>query len=348
MKKNHVLLKSFYAILFLCSLFVCSGCPANVVIPDGFLFPFENNGKICSFSADGNLNPTLNTYSFSGIRDDFTQSSVCASQRKGCILAWNKSTQYLYYISESQTISSKIKLRGSSAYVGKNFILVQSNTFTQGKGFSFTLYFIKYTSNGKKIEVSKVWSGGIDCFVSDCFFTADGICIAGGTQNNAASNVFYITKNGCHECFSTDKRSDFLRLINTGDSVYAFRSSRDKSAVDSVIYRFTLDNYIEGNDPNSNITVSAPDGFDCFFGYGFEMNSMLVLPASINGVVSFICYDYKNAQVKAVIPDATGCNFVLGQTEQGTWYIAKDPLLEGSYYGIALFTGTECKKILNF
>lgn len=346
------------AVFFLFCLFVFSGCPANASGPNGAAFPYVKDGKLFSFNvaddktASDNSLISVKSYDFSGNSDSFMQKAVCASKKEGWIIAWNKKTQQLYHIDNNRIRRSRVFLGGALVYTDKKYILSQNSSFDDNKGFSFTLYSIKYSWSGKKISLKRVWTGFADCFVSDCFFTKDGVCIGGGTKDDTKNNAYYITAKGIHKCFSTAKNSDFLRILNTGDCVYAFLSGRDKSKAEPVIYRFNLDNYIEGNDPASYISlytssILSPD-FDCFFGYGFVMDSpepVLVMPASIDGVISFVCYNYEGGYVSAVIPDATGCVAPLGNSPEGFWYLSRDPLIEGSFYGISLFTGTECKKI---
>jgi len=342
------------AVFFLVCLFFFCGCPANASGSDGNDFPFVKDGKLFSFSIEPERNITsdslisINDYDFLNNSEGFTQKGVSVSKKNGWILAWNKKTQQLFHIDDSKRIRSKAGAAGSLAYVDKKFILLQNSSFDESKGFGFTLYSIKYSWNGKKISLKQIWKGSADCFVSDCFFTDDGVCICGGTQDDTKHNAFYITAKGIHRCFSTQKNSDFLRILNTGDTVYAFLSGRDKTKVEPVLFSFTLEGYTEGDDAADSLSfytssIFSPD-FDCFFGYGF-VTDMLVIPASFDGQISFVCYDYKLGRISSVVPDATGCVAVLGSNSNGTWYLARDPLIEDSFYGISLFTGTECKKI---
>ena len=342
------------AVFFLACLFVFCGCPANASDSGNTQFPFVRDGKLYSFCPDADSSSCVRLYEVYGAREGYIQKAVSTSKKQGYILAWNPKTQILYHINSSGQTGSSIKLLGSIAYINKNFALVQNSNFDENKGFTFTLYSIKYTQNNKKISLKKIWGGNIDCFVSDSIFTEDGVCICGGTQDNSKHNAFYITANGIHKCFTTAKNADFLRLINTGDKIYAFLSGRDKTKVDSVLYSFTLEGYTEGSAAVISIPDSSlPQNYQCFFGYGFIMpaeiaEGLLVIPASINDSVSFVCYDYKNNTVKSIIPDATGCNALLGADSQGYYYIARDPLIDGSFYGIGLFDGQECKKIKEF
>ena len=354
------------AVFFLACLFVFSSCPANASNSNDIQVPLVINGKLYSFNPQADISSSVKSCEVFGVPDGYTQKAVSPSKKKGFILAWNQRTQYLYHISTTGKTSSRVKLSGSIAYVGVNYVLAQTSSFDKNKGFSFTLYSIKYSGGNKKISLKKLWNGNIDCFVSDCFFTSDGICISGGTQDNSKNNAFYITAQGIHKCFSAAKNSDFLRLINTGSEIYAFSSVREKTIVEPVIYKFTLDNYIEGSDSQSKISLkndtNLPQAYECFFGYGFATTanhvvpepvegvetSKLILPASINNTISFIVYDTENNKISTVAADSVGCIAPLGQTSDGFYYIARDPTIEDSWYGISLFTGTECKKIKEF
>ena len=347
------------AVFFLVCLFVFSGCPANASDSNDTQFPFVKDGKLYSFCPQAQVSASVKSYEVFGAGEGYIQKAVSTSKKNGFILAWNQKTQYLYHIGTTGQTSSKVKLNGSIAYVGVNYVLVQTSSFDQNKGFAFTLYSIKYSRSNKKISLKKLWNGNIDCFVSDCFFTTDGICISGGTQDNSKNNAFYITSNGIHKCFSVAKNSDFLRLLNCGNTVYGFMSQREKTAVEPIIYKFTLDNYIEGTDSQSKISLknaaNLPQAYECFFGYGFAVSGVpealegpahdLILPSSINGLISFIVYDPAKGQISTVAADAVGCNVPLGQTPDGFYYIARDPTIEDSWYGIALFDGNSCKKI---
>ena len=336
------------AVFFLACLFIFSGCPANASDSNNTQFPFVKDGKLYSFCPQAETSSSIKSYEVFGAGEGYTQKAVSTSKKNGFILAWNQKTQYLYHIKSTGQTISKIKLNGSIAYVGVKYVLAQTSSFDQNKGFSFTLYSIKYSRGYKKISLKKLWNGNIDCFVSDCFFTSDGICISGGTQDNSKNNAFYITANGIHKCFSVAKNSDFLRIINCGDTVYAFLSVREKTTAEPDIFQFTLDNYIEGTDSQSKISLkndpNLPQAYECFFGYGFATTG-LVLPASINGQISFIVYDPAANKISTVAADAVGCTVPLGQTPDGFYYIARDPTIEDSWYGIALFDGNSCKKI---
>ncbi len=349
------------AVFFLVCLFTFCGCPANASDSQNMRVPFAKDGKLYSFAVDELIPFEVKAFGFAGIPDGFVQKAVCASKKEGYILAWNQKSKYLYHIDSAGYVSARVKLSGSIAYANKKYILMQTNSFSENKGFSFSLYSIKYTRANKKISLKKVWDGAIDCFVSDCFFTTDGVCISGGTKDDTKHNVFYITSKGIHKCFTTAKNSDFLRLLNTGSNVYAFISGREKAAAEPVVYHFTLDDYAEGSSAQNCINLKSdsklPSGFECFFGFGFtcneqsvdeaaaETSNILVLPASVDGVISFITYDCTKKQITSVVNDATGCFAPLANTSNGFYYIARDPLLADSWYGISVFNGSACAKV---
>ena len=335
------------AVFFLVCLCFFTACPLNANGVDSGAVPYVVNGKLFSFTPDSQQE----------IAEGYTQSSVAASRKSGYILAWNQKKQRLYHFAGQKSAAS-VELKASLVYAGSNYILAQNSSFTENKGFSFTLYSIKYSVNGRKLKLKSVWSGCIDCFVSDFFFTADGICIAGGTRDDTKSNAFYITADGIHKCFSVAKNSDFLRLVPAGDSkkVYAFISTRDKSSRAPVIYSFDVNDA-----PDQAVTIDLrgnpllPAGFDCFFGYGFSavpdtnvVAGRVILPANVDGIIQFVCYDCAAAKITGVVPDAVGCVAPLAATSEGTYYIARDPLIEDSWYGIGLFTGNKCIRIKSF
>ena len=343
------------AVFFLACLCFFTACPLNASGSDSRLLPYVSSGKLYSFDPDAEQADSITNYSFFNMTEGFTQNGTASSKKKGFILAWNQKKQKLCHIT-GKKIASSVDLKGSLVYAGSDYVLAQTSSFIDNKGFSFTLYSIKYTWNRTRIKLSSVWTGYADCFVSNFFFTDDGVCIAGGTKDDTQNNAFYITKRGIHKCFSTAKDSDFLRLVPVvqGDGsgitrVYAFLSCREKFSREPMLYSFTLE-----DSPEQALTINLggnallPQGFDCFFGYGFEYNGKIVLPASINNIINFVCYDCASGKITEVASDAVGCYTALGKTADGFYYIARDPLIEDSWYGISLFTGTECKKIKKF
>lgn len=342
------------AVFFFC-LILFSGCNENTSVSAYMEVPFVKDGMLYSFSlkegnpADYDIADSIKSYDFYNGSKVFTQRAVSISKKAGWLLAWNKKTQDLYHIDNNKKVYSKVMLDSYITFVDKNFILSQNNSFDEKKGFGFTLYSIKYTDKNQKIQLKKLWSGFIDCFVSDSFFTRDGVCISGGNREDTRNNVFYITSKGIHKCFSTPKKSDFLRIINSGENIYSFSSGRDKSPAQPVIYKFTLDSYIEGTDSNCRIDLKndslLPKEFECFFGYGFKQQDKIVIPASVEGFISFILFDYSSMKISSVVPEAGGCIAAFASVPDGVYYMARDPLVQDSYYGLSLFNGTECKKI---
>ncbi len=348
------------AVFFLFCLPFFTACPLNASDSASHVFPFVKEGRLCLFDADSD------NYMQCSLGDSFTQSAVAPSKKSDWSLAWNRNKGQLYHVDGSGKLKAKTSLSGATAYVDKNYVLMQGSSFDENKGFSFTLYSIKYTFGGKKITLKQLWKGCIDCFVSDSFFTADGVCVAGGSRDNTRHNAFYITASGIHKCFTCPKNSDFLRLVSGGgNKLYAFLSQREKSKKDAVLYSFSL----EGQ-PDQALTINLgndsalPSDFDCFFGYGFNFPAVpepvsavpepvegpkgIILPASVNGIIRFICYDCTGGKIVRIVPDAVGCLTYLGLSDAGILYVARDPLIEGSFYGIRLFDGQNSIAICSF
>lgn len=309
--------------------------------------PFVLGGKIYSFNDDYSVDQMLEPAGF-------TSRGVCKSEKNGFILAWNQKSELLCHIDPNRKISSRFSLKASAVYMNKEYILTQSNNFDENKGFALTLYKIKYSVFSPKLKLKNIWHGYVDCFVSDCFFMDDGICIAGGTRDNLKHGVYAITAKGIHKCFSMPKKSDFLRIIPASkdkNQIIAFVSSRDKSEAMPAIYEFNVDN-TKGSESAETICLDElegfPKSFDCFFGYGFKYEDEVIIPASLKGNISFIKYNPENRLITGIASDAIGCNFPLGNMKNGFCYIARDPLLEDSYYGLALYDGKEIIKVCDF
>ena len=146
------------AVFFLACLFVFSGCPANASDSNDTQFPFTKNGKLYSFCPQAEVSSSVKSCEVFGAPEGYTQKAVSSSKKGGYILAWNQKTQYLYHISTTGQTSSKVKLNGSIAYVGVNYVLVQTSSFDQNKGFAFTFYSIKYSRGNKKITLTRMIS----------------------------------------------------------------------------------------------------------------------------------------------------------------------------------------------
>lgn len=328
------------AVFFLVGLISCASCYSSSktevcpFIVDGQLYNFSiENDRMCNLPSKA---PDIRAF------QKITQRSVSNSKKNGCFLCWNKELQKLMLVDKNYKVQSKIDFPAASVFLNEDFILSQNSFFSENRGFEFTLYKIKYPRFLGKIGVKQVWHGFIDCFVSDCFFTNDGVCICGGNREDSKHFVFYITQNGIHNCYSTQKNEDFLRIINNSDNnkVYSFVSGRDKSKAESKITVFSIDNgqteVIELND-----FENFPEGFDCFFGYGFFYNGKIVLPASVNQILKFLSLDLQKMVLTCMEGESYGCIFPLKSTVDGFFYVARDALVPNSYHGLALFDGTE-------
>ena len=354
------------AAFFLPFLFLFSACSSDAPYSNSVITPFVVNKDMYAFPLlEDETDVTgfdFELIDYSSSAWNFTRSSVSTSLKNGFVLAWDSNSKNLMHVNTAKKVVSFVKLDAAMVYVNKNYVLAQSSSFSENKGFDFTLYKVLYSGGNKKIKLKSVWSGFIDSFVSDYFFTADGVCIAGGTKDDSKCNVFHIkgkVGEAIHKCFSIDKNSDFLRLVPTGESqkVFAFMSTRDKSERAPVIYSFDMNDA-----PDQAVTIDLsgdsllPAGFDCFFGYGFSavpelvegVEGRVILPASVDGIIQFVCYDCAAAKITGVVPDAVGCVAPLAATSEGTYYIARDPLIEDSWYGIGLFTGNKCIRIKSF
>lgn len=311
--------------------------------------PFVVGGELYSLNADY----STTAIDFYGPAT-FVQRGVSKSKKNDFILVWNQQTKELLNINSNNKVVSKISLDAASVFMNENFVFTQSSSFDENRGFSFSLYKISYSRFLNRISLKTLWQGNIDCFVSDCVFLKDGICIGGGTRDNLRHIVYKISKQGIHKSFSMDKNGDFIRLLNSPvseDVMYAFLSGRDKSKASPIIYSFEL-NKLSDSSSAKKIDLlkdnKFPVNFDCFFGYGFVFEDGIILPASIEEKISFIKLNSNN-RIERVIPYTNGCNFPLGNGNNNDYiYIARDPLLPDSFYGLSSFNGQICTRIESF
>lgn len=324
-----------------------------------FAFVITAYAQRIPYTVGGKLYILNNDYSTTAIDfygpAGFVQRGVCKSKKDNYVLAWNQKTQELININSKNKVANKTPVAAAAVYINEDFILTQSSNFDENRGFEFTLYKLKYSKLSDKISLKIHWKGFIDCFISDCVFLKNGICIAGGTKDNSKHNVYTLTKQGIHKSFSMPKNGDFLRLIKAPESedlMYAFISGRDKSKAEPALYSFELAKLSDGTSAHKiefSVDQNLPSGFTCFFGYGFTYKDRLMLPASVDGKISFIKYDPEVDRITSVIPNTNGCNFPLGITDKNDFiYIARDPLIEGAFYGIGAYNGNVCRTIEKF
>lgn len=311
--------------------------------------PFSVNGKINLF----NVEKSVIEKNFTP-QGTFLMRGVCSSGKKGFILAWNQKTQQLLHIKEDGKILASVQAPGNNVFINKNYILQQSNSWTENRGFEFTFSKIKYSKLTSKISLKKQWNGFIDCFVSDCIFTENGVYIAGGTKDNLTHNVYSISQNGIHKCFSMPKKSDFLRIVRNplnDAELFAFLSQREKIAVSPSVYCLDVNTRSDSTTSTKYILSefeNFPVGFECFFGYGFILGNDVVFPCSIEKAITFVKCNIKTKTIDSVTPQAIGCNFPLFANGDAFYYIAKDPLDAHSFYGIATYDGKSIEKIVSF
>ena len=311
--------------------------------------PFVLSGELFFFDENYNVEK------FSGKNDSrFVQRGITEAPKKGNSLVWDQKNELILHLDENQKILSKTELKGNTAYINKKYVLTQFNNFEENKGFPYCLYKIGSSKFSSKISLKKIWSGNLDCFISDCVFLDDGICIGGGTQDNLKHNVYVITSNDVHKCFSMPKNGDFIRLVKssaTENKIFVFLSEREKKNSAGVIYPVLISEYVTlENCKKIDLESDSklPKDFQCFFGYGFNYLNSLILPASIDGKISFIQYGEEKEQIEKIINEAVGCILPLGENSKGYNYLARDPLIADSYFGLGLFNGNECLKVCDF
>lgn len=326
--------------LFCCLIISCSSKKENY--PPVSVFAV--GGNVYTFNLD-NSPLYVKDYGINKASSHFTRKAVAPSKNGGCFLAWDQNNEMLLQVNSNGRVTTQVPLEGRLAYLNKNFVLSQKDNYVDDNGFEFDFYKINYIGK-EKILLKKLWSGKIDIFISDSFFTENGICIAGGTRDNKTHNVFYITRDSIKNCYSMEKNGDFLRLIKVNENeVYAFLSGNEKSS--AVLYRFYLNGTVKFV-RSLMMDKNLPWRFECFSGYGFLYGNQLILPSQVRGNLCFIKYDTDEEKISGIVPDCDGCLTPLGKCEKDFYYIARNPDVDGSFYGISIFDDTACKRVIDF
>jgi len=341
-RKNTANYKKNLAVFFLSVLFIsCSYSLKNTKNLDSSLL-YLLDRRLYSFSP---LSPEKEN---SLITDKLTlKQRAFTSYDSKTILVWDEKSKNLLKINSEGRVKASIKLPASSVRINKDFVLTQSMPFESGKGFSFSLYKISSSAFLKRIKLDMLWSGYLDCFISDAVFTDEGIIIAGGNREDSLNKLYYISEKGVDKLFELSKKGDFLRLLYKDKALYTFVSGKDKSYARPLVYKINIAS--KTSELLDLSTLEAfPLAFDCFFGFGFIFNNNLILPSSINNQINFIALDFERKKIVQISPESRGCLIPLGEIDGLFYYVARDSLNKNSFYGIASYDGIECKEILDF
>ncbi len=290
------------------------------------------------------------------------------------VLGWDSNSKKLLLLNSEGKILSSKKFNTALLRMSENFLLAQTSSFEDNKGFKFDLYRLNINLSKKVFSLEKVWEENLNCFVSDTVFYDKGVFIAGATQDDKTHMVYNLCENedltfSIKECFTVPKNSDFLRLVasdtSTSDELklYAFISCQNKSIwipkkdpnskSEPFIekpYRSKVYNIDYKNNEFSELDLTElpgiPEDFECFFGFGFNYKNRIMLPASIDSNIYFISLDFSE-KTYSICKDVTCCFLPVGLLNDKYIYVSRDVLKPDQFYGISVFDGNSVTNLFS-
>jgi hypothetical protein len=253
---------------------------------------------------------------------DFRLRSISrASSRTGSgYLGWDYSAKILLLMDEKGKEKKTWPLEAAFAWVSEGLVLARGDAFIDTgegqKGFNYSIF---RTDDNEKPRLA--WSAVIDCFPADVIFSNDGsVYLAGADRDDEEHAVYRLGPKAKPERFlSAVKRSDFLRLVESGGALLAFPSAREKTARP---FEFQ---YLEKNAAAFKAirTEGMPDGALCAYGYGFAFKGGFVVPVAMaDGDIALVRLEAQGGilRVVNVARGAKGCYLALGLDPDASKY----------------------------
>lgn len=260
---------------------------------------------------------------------------------KSDYLLWDSLLQKIIHLNGKGKVINSFELEAAFVWVFDGVLFAREEVFAENSGFQFVLY--KLTDN----LLHELWRGELDCFPSDVLYGKDGIVyLAGGNRANSKNSVYRIRSGlEADQIMSVPKNSDFLRLIQTSDSLVVFASSRDKSPADMNMYVIDDEDSVESLGFTKILPSGLPDKATAFFGFGFSFKNEPVIPvASSNGDVSLVRFQRTDSgyQVVSIVENSGGCFLPVGIDTLNSyfWYLAHDSLANPENFNLARYDGT--------
>jgi hypothetical protein len=253
---------------------------------------------------------------------DFRLRSISrASTRAGFgYLGWDYSAKALLLMDEKGKEEKSWPLEAAFAWVNGGLVLARGDAFIDTgegeRGFSYSIF---KTDDDQKPRLA--WSAAIDCFPADVIFSNDGsIYLAGADRGDKEHAVYRLRPKAKPErLLSAVKRSDFLRLVESGGALLAFPSAREKTARP---FEFR---YLEKNAAAFKAlrTEGMPDDALCAYGYGFAFKGGFVVPVAMaDGDIALIRLEAQSGVLRVVnvARGAKGCYLALGPDPDASKY----------------------------
>ncbi len=195
------------------------------------------------------------------------------SSSDGGFVAWDRDSGRLYRWTGKGLISLGVLSEGS-VYLSGDWALGQSDLFTNGSGFSFSIYRLSF-------GIKKTASFKLDCFVSDAYFANRRFYIAGADRADKKNSLYEVdVETGRYRLLAAlPKSRDFGRIVSDGETLWFFLSPSTPHKMEPAVISFALGP--EGADKGQSLSLKGLDSSELsWYGFGFAWDGLFWLPAA--------------------------------------------------------------------
>lgn len=257
----------------------------------------------------------------------------------GGFVAWERGSQALLRWKGEGGLERLGRLEASQVFLSREWALGKSELFSDGSGFSFTIY--RITS-----RLERVASFRLDCFPSDCLFSGKYCYLAGADRADRRNSLYEIELSTGRRRLLADlpKSRDFGGLVSDGKTLWYFLSPAYPRKSEAFVLSFALDAARGASAPRRLALGGLEAGSLSWYGSGFASLGRFWLPvASGEGKatrVSLYAFAPGGGPPSAVLPLATGLYAPLAQAGDSFYAIGflylRDP---GAFSLLAIKAG---------
>lgn len=272
------------------------------------------------------------------------QHSFAALTMQGSehFIYWYSAKQKLFLTTSKLVPIKDFTLSGSAVWIYRDTLVSVSKNWDNG--FVYTLYKLK---DFKNLVMLASWK--LDLFLSDCLISPQGILIAGSSNDDRFSYVYWCAPGQkAVELFKQPREKAFLRLVDADNGAYLYASAQNKTRQQLTVWFLPYQNnqFL----PASQIQIMNTSSLLCWYGSGFFYKGSLYLPA-FNGTNIVIAQFRQNNQALEPIKsfdNAYGVYTPIGVFKNYCWFISYDYYTNPSQWSLSFLDLASLKIVHNF
>jgi hypothetical protein len=257
----------------------------------------------------------------------------------GGFVAWERGSRSLLRWRGEGGLERLGRLEASQVFLSRDWALGKSELFSDGSGFSFTIY--RITS-----RLERATAFQLDCFPSDCLFLGRRCYLAGADRADRKNSLYEIDLSTGRRRLLAElpKARDFGGLVSDGKRLWYYLSPAYPRKSEKFVLSFDLGAARGASAPRRLELGGIEAGGLSWYGSGFASGGRFWLPlASGEGAatrVSLYAFDSGGGLPSAVLPLPTGLYAPLAQAGDSFYAIGflyvRDP---GAFSLLAVRTG---------